>query len=57
VEVGQEVSEGTLLGTLSDLFGRELEWIVAPKRGVTLFITSSPSVDVDGLLLGLGTDQ
>jgi uncharacterized protein len=57
VKVGEEVSEGTPLGTLGDLFGRELERVVAPKRGVTLFITSSPSVDEDGLLLGLGTDR
>ena len=37
-----------------DPYGDELETIEAPAAGVPLFITSSPAVADDGLLLGLG---
>jgi hypothetical protein len=36
--------------------GEVREEIVAPQGGVVLFITSSPAVMGDGLLLGLGPD-
>ena len=35
---------------------RMLEEVVAPRDGVILFITTSPAVAADGLLLGLGAD-
>ncbi len=41
---------------IRDLWGDVLEEIVAPQDGVVLFITSSPAVVADGLLLGLGAD-
>ena len=37
-----------------NLFGDVLEDVIAPEDGVVLFLTSSPAVDVEGLLLGLG---
>jgi predicted deacylase len=53
---GDEVSEGEPLGRVRDLWGDELETIVAPRDGVVLFVTTSPAVAADGLLLGLGVD-
>lgn len=55
VRPGEQVSEGQLLGTVSTIDGaRVLQSIHAPAAGVPMFITSSPAVDADGLLLGLG---
>jgi predicted deacylase len=53
VGVGDSVAEGDLLGTVSPLIGGTPTPIVAPAAGVPLFITSSPAVCADGLLLGL----
>ena len=52
---GQDVAEGELLGVLLDPFGRELERVTAPAAGCPLFLTTSPAVHADGLLLGLAT--
>ena len=55
VTAGEKVAEGQLLGTVSSLDGaRLLQTITAPAAGVPMFITSSPAVAADGLLLGLG---
>jgi uncharacterized protein len=55
VRTGEKVTEGQVLGTISTLDGGEvLETITAPTAGVPIFITSSPAVAADGLLLGLG---
>jgi len=48
------VPAGGRLGAVLDPYGDELETIEAPEAGVPLFITSSPAVSDDGLLLGLG---
>jgi uncharacterized protein len=57
VGVGESVAEGQLLGTVSTLDGaRVLQEITAPAAGVPMFITSSPAVAADGLLLGLGAE-
>jgi hypothetical protein len=56
VAAGDEVAAGALLGRVRNLWGDPLEEIEAPKDGVILFITTSPAVAADGLLLGLGTD-
>jgi predicted deacylase len=55
VAVGEQVAAGDLLGRVLDPFGRELEPVVAPAGGVPLFLTTSPAVLADGLLLGLAT--
>ena len=55
VAAGDEVRAGDVLGALLDPFGRELELVVAPAGGCPLFLTSSPAVAADGLLLGLAT--
>jgi predicted deacylase len=55
VSPGDSVAEGQLLGTVSTLdAGEVLQSIHAPTPGVPMFITSSPAVEADGLLLGLG---
>jgi uncharacterized protein len=51
---GERVKAGALVGTVSSLVNSETEEIRAPEEGVPLFITTSPAVAADGLLLGLG---
>jgi predicted deacylase len=54
VRAGQHVGAGQPLGTVTSLDGAELrETITAPVDGTVLFLTSSPAVAADGLLLGL----
>jgi predicted deacylase len=55
VAPGQDVAEGELLGVLLDPLGRELERVLAPAAGCPLFLTTSPAVVSDGLLMGLAT--
>jgi predicted deacylase len=55
VGTGEQVAEGQVLGTVSSLDGAEvLQTVTTPTAGVPMFITSSPAVAADGLLLGLG---
>jgi predicted deacylase len=55
VTTGEPVTEGQVIGTVTTLDGSEvLETITAPADGVPIFITSSPAVADEGLLLGLG---
>jgi uncharacterized protein len=55
VTTGESVAEGQVIGTITTLDGSQvLETIIAPADGVPIFITSSPAVADDGLLLGLG---
>ena len=56
VGAGDTVEEGALLGRVRNLWGDVLEQIHAPQDGVVLFVTTSPAVGADGLLLGLGTN-
>ena len=55
VAPGQDVAAGDLLGVLLDPYGAELTRISAPAAGCPLFLTTSPAVAADGLLLGLAT--
>jgi uncharacterized protein len=55
VGAGDTVAAGQVIGTITTLDGAEvLESIIAPADGVVIFLTSSPAVADDGLLLGLG---
>jgi hypothetical protein len=56
VRAGDEVRAGSSLGTMRNLFGDVIEEIPAPEDGVVLFLTTSPAVLANGLLLGLGVD-
>lgn len=52
---GDVLAEGQVIGTVSTLDGAEvLETITAPADCVVIFLTSSPAVADDGLLIGLG---
>lgn len=53
VGVGTGVAEGELLGTVTDLETGDSTSFAAPAAGVPLFLTTSPAVLADGLLLGL----
>jgi uncharacterized protein len=55
VAAGDRVAASQVLGTVSSLDGGTVrETIIAPADGVVIFLTSSPAVADDGLLLGLG---
>jgi len=55
VGAGEAVRAGQLLGTVETLDGGgTLETVTAPADSIVLFVTSSPAVEADGLLLGLG---
>jgi len=55
VRPGERVAAGQVLGTVSSLDGAQLlQSVTAPAPGVPMFVTSSPAVAADGLLLGLG---
>jgi predicted deacylase len=54
VRAGDEVPAGSRLGVVQDLYGDVVEEVVAPEAGAVLFVTTSPAVVVDGILLGLG---
>jgi predicted deacylase len=53
VSTGARVREGETVGVVKDLFGDVIETPVAPKDGVILWQTTSPSIQDKGLLLGL----
>lgn len=53
VRVGADVGAGDLLGTVNEICGGVLAEVRAPEDGVPLFVTTSPAVVADGLLLGL----
>ncbi len=54
VAVGDTVTEGQTIGRIGDLFGETLAEITAPHAGDILFITSSPAMRRDGLILAIG---
>src|SRR5579875_3345802 len=55
VKPGDTVASGQVIGTVTSLDGAQtLETITAPADCVVIFLTSSPAVADDGLLIGLG---
>jgi predicted deacylase len=56
VAAGNVITQGQEIGTVGDLFGDTLETIVAPVDGVVLFLTINPSVQTNGLLMGIGAE-
>jgi predicted deacylase len=56
VAVGTHVQQGQLLGVVEALDDASRETITAPAAGVPLFLTTSPAVEKDGLLLGLASN-
>jgi hypothetical protein len=53
VTVGEMVETGQRLGAIQDPFGDEIEEIIAPLPGAIGFLTTSPAVTDDGLLLAI----
>ncbi len=55
VAPGDAVAAGQAIGAISSLDGADLlETVVAPASSIVMFLTTSPAVAADGLLLGLG---
>ena len=54
VSAGDIITKGQEIGTIGDLFGDVLETIIAPVTGTVLFLTINPSVQENGLLMGIG---
>jgi predicted deacylase len=54
VAAGDFVENGQEIGTIGDLFGDTLETIISPVSGIVLFLTINPSVQQNGLLMGIG---
>ena len=54
VSPGQSVSAGQPLGALRDPFGDPLHEVSAPEDGTIMFVTTSPAVAKDGILLAVG---
>ena len=56
VAAGDVVKKGQEIGRIGDLFGDTLEIVIAPMNGTVLFLTINPSVQQNGLLMGIGVD-
>jgi uncharacterized protein len=54
VAVGDRVEAGQRIGTVGTLHGERIEENTTPIRGRVLFLTTSPSVKANGLLMGIG---
>jgi hypothetical protein len=54
VRVGEFVEANAVIGTVRSLDDLTFEEIIAPEAGTPIFLTTSPAVAADGLLLGLG---
>jgi hypothetical protein len=54
VSAGEAVAAGQRLGALCDLHGDELHTVLSPAEGVVLFVTTSPAMAEDGILLAVG---
>lgn len=54
VAAGDEVTDGQVIGRIHDLFGEPLAEITTPHGGVVLFVTSSPAMPNDGLVMAIG---
>jgi predicted deacylase len=54
VQVGDEVQEGDIVGTVGSLYGETLAEVRSPVDGPVLFLTSSPAMKHGGLLMGIG---
>jgi predicted deacylase len=56
VSPGEHVGTGALVGTVRSLDGDRVEEVRSPAAGVPLFVTTSPAVDVQGLLMGVALE-
>jgi predicted deacylase len=54
VTTGELVHEGQAIGRIGDLYGDTLAEIAAPHDGHILFITSTPAMPHDGIIIAVG---
>ena len=54
VGVGDAVTEGQVVARVANLFGDPLGEITTPHAGIVLFVTSSPAMRHEGLVLAIG---
>lgn len=54
VKVAQEIKKGQTVGHMEDYFGTFLMDIKAPVDGKVLFLTTSPAMKENGLIMGIG---
>lgn len=54
LKVGDKLTKGQKIGQVEDYFGNLLAEITAPDDGNLLFLTTSPAIGEQGLILGLG---
>jgi len=56
VAAGDLIQKGQEIGAIGSLFGETVETIMAPVTGRVLFLTVNPSVQENGLLMGIGVE-
>jgi predicted deacylase len=54
IAAGDSLAAGDPLGEMVDLWGEPIATIPSPTAGVVLFVTTSPAIKDDGLLVGIG---
>jgi hypothetical protein len=54
VKVGDTIRKGQKVGQVEDYFGNKLADVLSPCDGILLFLTTSPAIKDQGLILGLG---
>ncbi len=57
VAAGDTVATGQILGETVDLWGDPCATTVSPVDGVVLFVTTSPAIAGDGLIVGIGVPE
>jgi predicted deacylase len=54
VKTGATVNANQVVGKICSLFGDQLAEITSPHAGIVLFVTSSPAMKEEGILLAIG---
>ena len=57
VVAGDSLRRGDIIGEMVDLWGEPVDTVVTPVDGVVLFVTTSPAVADNGLLVGIGMPE
>jgi predicted deacylase len=54
IVAGDQITAGEVIGEMVNLWGETTAAITTPASGVVLFVTTSPAIADDGLLVGIG---
>ena len=57
IAAGDTVAAGASIGQMVDLWGEPRAEVHSPVDGVVLFVTTSPAIADDGLLVGIGVPR